>query len=31
MRIVEDSIRERSKFSLEQLGQHLFGHKIISA
>jgi hypothetical protein len=30
MRIVEESIHERSKFSLEQFSQHLFGHKIIA-
>jgi hypothetical protein len=29
MRIVEESIRERSKFSLEQVGKLLYGHKII--
>jgi hypothetical protein len=31
MRLVEDSIRERSKFSLSDLGQQLFGNKIIAA
>jgi hypothetical protein len=30
MRIAEDSILERSKFSLEQLGQQLFGHKMFA-
>jgi hypothetical protein len=31
MRIVEESIFERSKFSLGQLGQQLFGNKMIAA
>jgi len=31
MRLVEESIRERSRFSLSDLGQQLFGNKIIAA
>ena len=31
MRFVEESIRERSKFSLSDFGQQLFGNKIIAA
>ena len=30
MRLVEESIRERNKFSLSDLGQQLFGNKIIA-
>jgi hypothetical protein len=30
MRLVEESIRERSKFSLSDLAQQLFGNKIIA-
>jgi hypothetical protein len=31
MRLVEESIRERSRFSLSEFGQQLFGNKIIAA
>lgn len=31
MRLVEESIRERSRFSLSDFGQQLFGNKIIAA
>jgi len=31
MRLVENSIRERSKFSIAQFEQQLFGHKIMEA
>jgi hypothetical protein len=30
MRLVEESIRERSRFSLSDFGQQLFGNKIIA-
>lgn len=31
MRLVEDSIKERSRFALSDFGQQLFGNKIIAA